>query len=466
MQINFDAKQYIGKREEQQDNFVSVILDADNGFQLHVLADGMGGHNAGSVASEVVCQSFVQYFEHHQLQSPEQDLRAALLYANDAIAKLLKQKPELSGMGTTVIAMIYNEKSNQYSYVSVGDSPLYVFNQQGLKRINANHAYYEKLLNMVKAGVISQQQADNDPQRHAITSAVMGDKIPEIDSKTGLLKENEIVIMASDGIQTLSDSTHGEISQIAHQYGHHHETLTSQLLRAVQERNYEHQDNTSIIVIKSSIYVSQNDAPPKTQNQSSPTTYAETPNQADGTSSILVRVSVFFGLMLLVVALGFFVLKAQHNHAANKGDGSDKNTLYIKLFGGLIASKQPVNNANQQTENKKLDTNVHHASDNASNALLHTIDTKQSDDVNISSNNEKEFVKTDSPDDEPIINQKDEKTDKTKDTLVVEPIPRQGVDCTKDKLSDCIKDKDKDAPKTDMPPIRDGNKTTSNDKEV
>lgn len=328
MQINFDAKQYIGKREEQQDSFVSIILDADNGFQLHVLADGMGGHNAGSVASKVVCQSFVKYFEIHSLQSPEQDLKAALTYANSSIAQLLQQKPELTGMGTTVIAVIYNERSNQYSYISVGDSPMYVFNQGLLQRVNANHSYYEKLLKMVEAGVISQQDADSDPQRHSITSAIMGDKIPEIDVNTRLLKENDILIMASDGLQTLDDSTHGEIAQIAHQYGYDPETLARELLQAVEQRNYEYQDNTSIIVIKSSISSAKNyslpKTPPLTQNQPSIST-----KKKKSSSKMMWFITPII-LILLFVITSFFMLKAQYNQALSNKNGTEKETLYFK----------------------------------------------------------------------------------------------------------------------------------------
>lgn len=363
MQINFDAKQYIGKREEQQDSFVSVILDADNGFQLHVLADGMGGHNAGSVASKVVCQSFVQYFEHNSLQSPEQDLKSALEYANDSIAQMLKQKPELAGMGTTVIAVIYNEKSNQYSYISVGDSPLYVFNQGCLQRINANHAYYEKLLKMVEAGVISQQDADNDPQRHAITSAIMGTAIPEIDVKTRLLKENDVLIMASDGLQTLDDSAYGEIAQIANQYGYHHEKLTSELLKAVQQRNNEYQDNTSIIVIQSSISLAQKEiAPPKTYVENISSSQYSEPDEVKKSSKTLWCIITIL-LMFVVGVASFFILKTQHHNALAKGDGSDKNTIYAKMGLNKLSPQQkaePTTKTNEGVGQSKPSINTPH----------------------------------------------------------------------------------------------------------
>lgn len=363
MQINFDAKQYIGKREEQQDSFVSVILDADNGFQLHVLADGMGGHNAGSVASKVVCQSFVQYFEHNSLQSPEQDLKSALEYANDSIAQMLKQKPELAGMGTTVIAVIYNEKSNQYSYISVGDSPLYVFNQGCLQRINANHAYYEKLLKMVEAGVISQQDADNDPQRHAITSAIMGTAIPEIDVKTRLLKENDVLIMASDGLQTLDDSAYGEIAQIANQYGYHHEKLTSELLKAVQQRNNEYQDNTSIIVIQSSISLTQKEiAPPKTYVENISSSQYSEPDEIKKSSKTLWCIVTIL-LMFTVGIASFFMLKTQYHNALAKGDGSDKNTIYAKIGLNKLSPQQkaePTTKTNEGVGQSKPSINTPH----------------------------------------------------------------------------------------------------------
>ncbi len=245
--INFDQGQIIGKRDEQQDTISN--LEINNGYRLHILADGMGGHRGGRVASDIVAKAFAVYFEEKQITNPEYCLKEALNYANQEVANMVRDNPELKGMGTTVIALLYNTKINQYSFLSVGDSPLYKFKGNKLLRINDEHTHYQQLQKLVKSGLISQQDADSDPQRHAVTSAVIGGAINEIDVRTDTLWEGEYLLMASDGVQSLSDTADGEISQIF-QRNDNLDEITDAILEGVQEKNYDSQDNTSIIVIK------------------------------------------------------------------------------------------------------------------------------------------------------------------------------------------------------------------------
>lgn len=316
MQLNFYENQSLGRREEQQDAIGNLNIDTTNGFRLHILADGMGGHTSGSTASSMVVRAFSLYFEQKGIQSPERDLQDALRYANDCVNQALSKNPDLRGMGTTVIALIYNEKSNQYSFISVGDSPLYIFGQYGLTRINANHAYYNKLLKMVEAGVITQQDADNDPQRHAITSAVMGTTIPEIDIQTGVLKEGEILIMASDGIQTLNDSQHGELAEVIARHADNVTEVVHALLDEVANKNYEYQDNTSIVAIRPNIETVTNDtnddtgdlqpiATPATMvmNDHSPTPKKDSKSSGDLAKNMILVTVAFLAIAAVASAL-------------------------------------------------------------------------------------------------------------------------------------------------------------------
>lgn len=247
MQINFYQGQHIGQREEQQDALGNLVLSPQH--KLYVLADGMGGQHGGQIAGKTVVAAFLGYFQQHGLHEAEQDLHQALQQANQALADTLRRQPELEGMGTTVIAVVVDETDNCYSYISVGDSPLYSYNQGSLRRINANHAFAEDLKRMIAAGEISSEAAERHPARHAVTSAVMGKDIAHIDCASGTLAPGELLLLASDGVQTLSDE---EIGQTLAAASGSLEDKVNALLTVVQARQHPHQDNTSLILVQAS----------------------------------------------------------------------------------------------------------------------------------------------------------------------------------------------------------------------
>lgn len=247
MTLRYAKNQHIGKRQEQEDTL--IIESVGNQIYLCILADGMGGHTAGKKASETVCQGFVEYFKFNPVEVSGNTLKLALDYANESIANILRNQPQYGNMGTTVIALLYDVISSKYAFVSVGDSPLYLFNYNGLQRINANHSYYEILLRMVVEGMISQADADNNPKRNAITSSVMGEPIPEVDVREGHLQADELLILASDGLQTLDDSQHGEIAEFVRCYHSDINQLSDGLIEGVLQKQHPKQDNTSLIII-------------------------------------------------------------------------------------------------------------------------------------------------------------------------------------------------------------------------
>lgn len=246
MQANFFDGAIIGEREEQQDEKSNLIL-AD-GYRLYLLADGMGGQKAGRLASHTVCAAFRDYLQHHPLEGDLTELlHAAVTAANSALTEILRKQPELDQMGTTLIAVLMNEADNRFTFASIGDSPLYCLRQGQLQRLNANHAYYTELQHQVAAGLISQQQADEHPDRYAITSALTGKSIDDVDLKSDQLNADELLLMASDGIHTLSD---GEIAKRLKADDNELETIVAHLLQAVTAKADPYQDNTTVILIR------------------------------------------------------------------------------------------------------------------------------------------------------------------------------------------------------------------------
>ena len=104
---------------------------------LLVLADGMGGHAGGDVASGLVVEHFFKAYINSHANIPEA-LRNSLNSANEQLANAVVETPELRGMGTTLIGCVIRE--NLMYWVSVGDSPMWVLRNGALQRINADHS--------------------------------------------------------------------------------------------------------------------------------------------------------------------------------------------------------------------------------------------------------------------------------------------------------------------------------------
>ncbi len=134
--------QIVGKRDNQEDDFRIVPLagSAEHAEQLLVvLADGMGGHAAGQVASRIVVESFENFFTTQPYTEPKAMLREALDLANRAVGEEASRTPAYQGMGCTVVAAIFD--GDNAWWTSVGDSHLYLLRDRRVERLNADHSY-------------------------------------------------------------------------------------------------------------------------------------------------------------------------------------------------------------------------------------------------------------------------------------------------------------------------------------
>ena len=248
MQPDFHQAQHIGRREEQQDALGNLVLAPRH--TLYVLADGMGGQQGGQTAARAVVAAILDHF--HRQNPPadsraaENQLHAALSAANQALARILQSHPELDGMGSTLIALIADENTGTYSYISVGDSPLYLLENGRLRRINANHAFAEDLKRMIAAGEITAEEAERHPARHAVTSAVTGKDIAHTDCRSGSLNPGDTLLLASDGVHTLTDREIEDTLNAAADP----EAQAQALISVVLAKQNPHQDNTSLILVR------------------------------------------------------------------------------------------------------------------------------------------------------------------------------------------------------------------------
>ncbi|MGH8578662.1 MAG: SUMF1/EgtB/PvdO family nonheme iron enzyme [Gammaproteobacteria bacterium] len=250
MNLTFDiaGNQINGAREYQEDAFLVTRL-GDHGTgdfgSLVILADGMGGHAAGHVASNMVvqaCNTFIT--SRYPCDDVIKVLRESALRANEAITDTIKETAALAGMGCTLVAVLLEK--NSLFWVSVGDSHLYLLRDGKLEKKNADHSYGGFLSRMAQEG----KEVEPDPSfgKAMLMSALMGEEIPEIDCSQAPfeLKQGDRLIVSSDGLDTLSAQ---EIQDCLGTRGRVKECAEA-LLKAVEAAGAPRQDNTTVVVIE------------------------------------------------------------------------------------------------------------------------------------------------------------------------------------------------------------------------
>lgn len=207
----------------------------------------MGGHVSGDTASRMVVKTFVETY--HDTVGPTTDrLRACLTAANDALAEATDENPGLKGMGSTVVAAVISQHG--LDWISVGDSPLWLFRDGKLHRLNADHSMAPVLANLVAVGRMTEEEAATDSNRHALRSAVMGDEIHLIDVSLQpvAIRKSDRLLLASDGLMTLEDE---EIARILKNLQDAPlEEVAEALIHAVEEVGRPNQDNTTVLLYR------------------------------------------------------------------------------------------------------------------------------------------------------------------------------------------------------------------------
>ena len=169
------------------------------GKQLFVVADGMGGHAGGDVASAVAIKRVIEVDRPFTSgQDAEFALQAALLAANTLLAETVFDHPELTGMGTTVSAML--RVQNQVAIAHIGDSRIYLFREGELQQVSADHTFVQRL---VDSGRITPEEAVVHPRR-SVLMRVLGDvdASPEIDTTVMETQPGDRWLLCSDGLSS------------------------------------------------------------------------------------------------------------------------------------------------------------------------------------------------------------------------------------------------------------------------
>jgi PPM family protein phosphatase len=225
-----EGGQHQGARPYQEDSWALRTL-AD-GSILAVVADGMGGHAGGAVASRLVADSVVKAVE--QGRSLAEGLQAA----NAAVQAVATKKAELSGMGSTLVAAVVT--GDEVRWISVGDSPFFLASSGRLERLNADHSMAPQIDALVSRGVITAEEGANHPGRHTLREAVMGQPMTLIDEGSRRLPADARLLLCSDGVHSLGDIDIAAQSAKA----------VSALIAAVMAVGSPHQDNVTVIKLE------------------------------------------------------------------------------------------------------------------------------------------------------------------------------------------------------------------------
>ena len=236
----------VGGRERQED--YCAAMSWPNGFRLLVLGDGMGGEVGGAEASQTAVERFRDSFVDDEESGTRARLLNALQDANHAIRDAVRAEPELGGMGTTLLGLAFD--SGAVHWLSVGDSPLWLYRGGELKRLNQNHSVGGELDAKAAANVISWAEAAAAEDRHQLLEAVAGWEIELVDApeEPFAVVPGDIIVLASDGVETCAP---GELEEIMAAVGKDRDAdaLTAQILQRVKAHDAPRQDNATVMVM-------------------------------------------------------------------------------------------------------------------------------------------------------------------------------------------------------------------------
>ena len=182
LSLEISGDQIAGARDYQEDAFLTTYLDDEVGESkssaLIVVADGMGGHAAGNIASNLVVSTFNKTFTgKFGKQDPPGVLREALKNANEGLKESIEETPGLDGMGCTMVTAAITR--GKIYWISVGDSHIYLIRDRDLTKKNEDHSYGGYLDRMRSQGI--DVEAEAGLSRNMLMSAMTGEEIAEVD---------------------------------------------------------------------------------------------------------------------------------------------------------------------------------------------------------------------------------------------------------------------------------------------
>jgi PPM family protein phosphatase len=251
MKMTFRGVTDVGrKRDANEDSFAVVPED-----HLFVVADGMGGHAAGEVASRLAVAAIADFIAstrrdseitwpyEYDLSMPMEGnrLRTAIRLANQRILDTISQKKDLEGMGTTLVGAMVN---GHHAFVGhVGDSRAYLIRDGAITQITSDHSWVNE---QVKLGFLSKSDANRHPFRNVVTRALGSREDVMVDISEHTLRPGDFLLLCSDGLNTMVDDE--TIVRTVLEHAGDVDAAASSLVTQANENGGE--DNITVILIK------------------------------------------------------------------------------------------------------------------------------------------------------------------------------------------------------------------------
>lgn len=208
MKITYQALTDVGRKRKGNED--SLFVNADQ--RLFVVADGMGGHAAGEVASKIAVDSINEFV---CLTGGDQEitwpfgldenisydgnrLKTSIRYANRKVLDATKEKSEYEGMATTVAAVLVDGDTANLAHV--GDSRVYLVRDGSMSLLTSDHSWVNE---QIQSGVISAEQARSHPLRNVVTRALGGKPELTVDIQVQKMAAGDILLLCSDGLTTM-----------------------------------------------------------------------------------------------------------------------------------------------------------------------------------------------------------------------------------------------------------------------
>lgn len=191
--IDYGCYTDVGRVRQRNEDAAKVSPD----LFMYAVADGMGGHRAGDRASRIAVQTLHDYFsdEDEAREADPDSLRAAFMQANRNIIEDASGRPDRTGMGTTLTALIVN--GNKYLIGHVGDSRALRVRNGNIEQLTDDHSIVAA---QVREGGMTEEEARSHPMRHVLSRCMGVEPDPEVDVISGVIQNGDIFVLGSDGL--------------------------------------------------------------------------------------------------------------------------------------------------------------------------------------------------------------------------------------------------------------------------
>lgn len=240
------AQNGIGKRNSQQDSAYIAVNDKS---VFAVVCDGMGGMNAGEQASATAVEAFTEYYMKYGDKNADNSwMKGAVEAVDDIVYQMIDSNGKKLGAGTTLVSVVLNE--NHLSWVSVGDSRIYIFRKKEVVQITNDHNYFMKLNQDLQAGVITQDCYKSEAGKGEALISFLGMgglMLVDINEDTFPLEREDTILLCTDGVyRSIPDEDLGRIMEQCEDM----KQAAVWIEEYIKETNKKYQDNYTYVLIR------------------------------------------------------------------------------------------------------------------------------------------------------------------------------------------------------------------------